>query len=177
MYGRGRRSDYKLVCTTRFHKFWVESKKEWIDAIDLEPGMVLRLRSGKLAKITGVKLVEIEAAEDTYNLVVEGEHNYFVGHDRVLVHNGHEAGPPPRRGRAPIGDDGHPIELHHDGQRADSELKELTRTDHRLGENYEKNHSNTGQQSSEIDRTEFNKTRREYWKEQWDSGRWNTPEC
>ena len=42
--------------------------------------MVLRLRS--------VKLVEIEAAEDTYNLVVEGEHNYFVGHERVLVHNG-----------------------------------------------------------------------------------------
>jgi hypothetical protein len=70
-------------------------------------------------------------------------------------------------GRAPIGKDGNPVELHHDGQRADSPLKEMTPEDHRLGENFKKNHPNTGQQPSQIDRSKFNTDKEKYWKEKY----------
>lgn len=81
--------------------------------------------------------------------------------------------PPGKRGNAPIGDDGHPVELHHDGQAQDSPLDEMTRTEHRGKGNFTKNHPNTGQQPSQIDRVKFNQERREYWQREWDSGRFN----
>jgi len=51
-----------------------------------------------------------------------------------------------RNGRAPIGEDGHPMELHHlrplsrGGTNDFRNLRPMTRTDHRLGENYGLNH-------------------------------------
>jgi RHS repeat-associated protein len=65
--------------------------------------------------------------------------------------------------RAPIGTDGHSVELHHDGQKADSPLKEMTRTEHRGGANFKKNHPNTGQKPSQINRTQFKRTRADHW--------------
>jgi hypothetical protein len=53
-----------------------------------------------------------------------------------------------KNGRAPIGPDGHPLELHHKvplaegGTNAFDNLKILTRTEHRLGPNYKQNHPN-----------------------------------
>ncbi|NJL75159.1 MAG: hypothetical protein HC892_09110 [Saprospiraceae bacterium] len=78
---------------------------------------------------------------------------------------------PEKRGNAPIGEDGHPIELHHRNQTSDGPIDEMTRQDHRGGENYKKNHSNTGQDKSQINREQFNKQRLEHWKKEWDSGR------
>ncbi len=52
-----------------------------------------------------------------------------------------------RAGRAPVGADGFPMELHHiqplsrGGSNETSNLQEMTRTDHRLGGNYRVNHS------------------------------------
>ncbi len=46
--------------------------------------------------------------------------------------------PPSGRGRAPVGDDGHPVELHHNEQLPGTPKTEMTRTDHRLGENFSK---------------------------------------
>jgi hypothetical protein len=69
-------------------------------------------------------------------------------------------------GKAPTGKDGHPVELHHEGQQADGELKAMTQTDHRRGGNFKKNHSNTGQQKSQINRAEFAKQRKQFWKDQ-----------
>jgi len=69
-------------------------------------------------------------------------------------------------GKAPTGTDGHPVELHHDGQKADSPLKPMTRTDHRLGGNFKKNHPNTGQQKSQISPSQRNKQRQQFWKDQ-----------
>ncbi|MBN4055075.1 hypothetical protein JYT15_01050, partial [Acidimicrobium ferrooxidans] len=80
-------------------------------------------------------------------------------------------GPPKKRGRPPKGSDGHSVELHHRGQRADSQLDEMTRTDHRLGSNFKKNHPNTGKKPSKIDRKEFAKDRKKHWQREWDSGR------
>ena len=69
-----------------------------------------------------------------------------------------------QEGKAPIGNDGKSVELHHDGQTQNGPVKEMTQTDHRGGDNFAKNHSNTGQQPSQIDRKAAAKTRREHWK-------------
>jgi RHS repeat-associated protein len=52
------------------------------------------------------------------------------------------------KGKGPIGPDGKPMELHHDkplaegGDNSVDNLKPMSRTDHRLGENYKANHPN-----------------------------------
>ncbi|MQP30270.1 hypothetical protein GEO21_22560 [Sphingobacterium faecium] len=81
--------------------------------------------------------------------------------------------PPSKRGNAPVGDDSKPVELNHRDQTPDGPLDEMTRQDHRGGENYKKNHSNTGSEPSKIDRKEFRKQREGHWKQQWDTGRWD----
>ncbi len=43
-------------------------------------------------------------------------------------------------GRAPIGPDGYPIELHHVDRTPEGGVTPMSRTDHRLGDNYKKNH-------------------------------------
>jgi hypothetical protein len=45
-----------------------------------------------------------------------------------------------KKGSAPVGSDGHPMELHHPGGEPNATLVPMTATDHRLGDNYEKNH-------------------------------------
>jgi RHS repeat-associated protein len=45
-----------------------------------------------------------------------------------------------RLGKAPVGADGHPMELHHVDGTPSGSLDKKTRTDHRLGDNYLKNH-------------------------------------
>ena len=82
-----------------------------------------------------------------------------------------ELTPPDKRGRAPKGKDGYPIELHHRGQSQDGPLDEMTRTQHRGVGNFKKNHSNVGTEKSKINRNESNRERREYWKKYWDNGR------
>ncbi len=79
--------------------------------------------------------------------------------------------PPEKRGDAPIGTDGHPIEIHHEGQDPNGPFTEKTRTDHRLGDNYKKNHENTGQEPSRVDRKDFRRQTKNYWQRQWDEGR------
>jgi len=51
----------------------------------------------------------------------------------------------------------------------------MTRTDHRLGENFKKNHPNTGQKPSKIDRKQFDKDRRAYWKQEYENNKQQTP--
>ena len=81
--------------------------------------------------------------------------------------------PPPSRGSTPIGSDNKPVELHHRGQAPDSPLDEMTSTDHRGAGNFKKNHANTGQEPSQIDRKTWRNDQRNYWKNEWDSGRFD----
>ena len=81
--------------------------------------------------------------------------------------------PPLERGRTPTGEDGNPVELHHREQTPDGPIDEMTRKEHRGGENYKKNHENTGQEKSKIDRGDFKKVRENHWRKEWDSGRWD----
>jgi hypothetical protein len=72
-------------------------------------------------------------------------------------------GPPPKRGNAPIGTDGHPIEIHHvDGP--NGPFREVTKTQHAS--------LPTKQKLTRAERDLFNSARRDYWRRQWDSGRW-----
>lgn len=65
-------------------------------------------------------------------------------------------------GRAPLDKDGRPIELHHIGQKSDSPLAELTGSEHRGKGNDNILHDK--QKESEINRQDFDKERRCYWK-------------
>jgi hypothetical protein len=47
----------------------------------------------------------------------------------------------------------------------------MTRTDHRGKGNFGSNHPNTGREASKIDRKEWLKAVRDYWKREWDKGR------
>lgn len=79
---------------------------------------------------------------------------------------------PPKRGDAPLSvDDGKPVEIHHVDQNPDGPFVELSRTDHRGKGNFKDNHPNTGQEPSKIDRREWRRMVDEYWREEWDRGR------
>ncbi len=82
---------------------------------------------------------------------------------------------PKKRGDAPIGSDGKPVELHHKDQSLGnkSPRDEMTMTDHRGKGNFKKNHPNTGQKPSTVDRAESSKQHKEHWKDEWDSGRFD----
>jgi hypothetical protein len=65
-------------------------------------------------------------------------------------------------GLAPLDAEGRPIELHHIGQKHDSPLAELTRDEHRGKGNDNVLHNKL--KESEINREDFDKERKEYWK-------------
>jgi uncharacterized protein RhaS with RHS repeats len=44
------------------------------------------------------------------------------------------------KGKAPTGPDGHPMELHHKDRTMTGGVEPMSRTEHRLGENFKKNH-------------------------------------
>jgi len=71
-----------------------------------------------------------------------------------------------KQGKPPIGTDGKKVELHHAGQTTNSPLVEMTQTQHRGRGNYARNHQNTGQQPSEVNRREAAKARQQHWKNQ-----------
>lgn len=67
-----------------------------------------------------------------------------------------------QNGLAPVGPDGHSINLHHTIQSADSPLAEVTRTFHQ--QNSSVIHINPNTIPSGIDRSAFNTFRSNYWK-------------
>lgn len=80
--------------------------------------------------------------------------------------------PPEKKGNAPVSNqDGKPVEIHHEGQNPNGPFHEMSQTDHRVGDNYKKNHPDFDQ-PSQVDRKEFNKQKKDYWQGEWDNGRW-----
>ena len=77
----------ETIKSTRKHPFWVQSENRWVDAVDLKAGMDVRLLTGQTAAIVSTFVHELQNPETTYNFEVEVQHNYFVGHAHVLVHN------------------------------------------------------------------------------------------
>ena len=66
------------------------------------------------------------------------------------------------QGLAPIGTDGKSVNIHHIDQTDNGPVMEITATEHQ--QNYSKLHTNIGQAPSKINRSKFNKWRREYRK-------------
>jgi RHS repeat-associated protein len=164
-----------------------EMPGRWVEARDLNMGDELLLRDGRIVPIEALR---VEAFDDlVYNFEVAELHCYTVGRNNVLVHNNcpcpAEAprvtkkiprdklkAKPKERGRAPIGEDNKPVELHHTDQTQGnaSPRVEMTQEQHRGKGNYKRNHSNTGQEASTVDRAESSAQHRAYWENQWDNG-------
>jgi filamentous hemagglutinin len=66
------------------------------------------------------------------------------------------------RGRAPIGPDGNPIELHHTIQSEPGRVAEVTSSFHSA--NHSALHINPSTTPSGVDRPAFNRWKKNYWK-------------
>lgn len=91
--------DGTTIDATDRHPFWVKSRSEWVDAIDLRAGDVLVAADGDRVVIAGVAVSDLDVI--AYNLTVADLHTYHVSSVDVLVHN---TGP-----GCEIGPDGWPI--------------------------------------------------------------------
>ena len=68
-------------------------------------------------------------------------------------------------GHPPTGTDGHPVEIHHAEQDPNGERVMMTRTDHRLGDSFKRNHPNTGARRGAIDHgAAWQKEKQQRWK-------------
>ncbi len=178
------RESKEVLQPTATHRLYSLDRQDWVATEDLRPGERLLGRAGA---VTIEENVAKPGTERVYNIEVETEHSYLVGELGIMSHNvgpcvkgpsdvtplsnDELLAPPAERGQAPIGSDGHPVEIHHEGQDPYGAASEMTRTDHRLGDAYGENHANTGDSPSQINRAEFAQWKRGYWKAQWDSGR------
>ena len=174
-----------VIKATSDHPFYIGGR--WLRVAELKVGDSVKLFDGSNLVIEQITVVP--GRTTVYNFEVEDYHTYYVGDRKVLVHNSDcptlNGGKridntqikyaPDKRGNAPIGEDGHPIELHHTDQSAgnSSPLNEMTRTDHRLGDNYRQNHTNTGGSESTVDRNEFKSIKRKHFTSEFEKGSYN----
>lgn len=76
--------------------------------------------------------------------------------------------PPSKPGNAPtFKKDGTPVEIHHDGQKRIGPFKEMHQKDHRMGDNYKKNHPDGQKPLTKEERKEFNNAKKDYWKSEY----------
>ena len=74
-----------IGCTPN-HPFWSETREDYVQAIELEPGEEVWTA---IFGVVPVESVTVRPESDrVYNLEVQGEHVYQVGESGVLVHNG-----------------------------------------------------------------------------------------
>ena len=79
----------EIIKATRMHPFWVNDRSEWVPAYQLKSGEKLTTLDGGLKAIRNIEVYSIPEIDFTYNIVVRDLHNYFVGSNQILVHNGH----------------------------------------------------------------------------------------
>ncbi|WP_269630897.1 Ig-like domain repeat protein [Pelomonas sp. BJYL3] len=145
------------------------TKNGWKDAARLTTQDDILTRPGDWRALIDLQRFDAGIAP-VFNIELGTAHAYFVGIQAFIVHNAivctqkiprDELKPPKKRGNAPIGSDGHPVELHHTGPNT---VEELTRTEHRGAGNFKDKHP----EWINPDRKEFDKDRKKYWKEEWD---------
>ena len=74
------------IKATEKHPFYVEGKG-WVVASELNCGDIVIREDGSKAKVESVKTEKLEKEIEVYNFEVEDFHTYFVGENRILVHN------------------------------------------------------------------------------------------
>ena len=72
--------------STKGHNYY-EKTKGWVEACQLKVGDILIDGDGNEKEIQDVQLKQQTQEIIVYNFEVEKNHNYFVGEDRILVHN------------------------------------------------------------------------------------------
>ncbi len=93
-------ADGSTIDATDRHPFWVESRRAWVDAIDLEPGDTLVAAAAD--RLTVERLGISEQDLTAFNLTIAGLHTYYVvpagaavgPGASVLVHNAGSEGNP-----------------------------------------------------------------------------------
>ena len=80
----------EIIPATRNHRFWEGSRRKWTAARDLKAGMVARQVDSRSEQISSIDVRQVPL-QSTFNLTVDGCHNYYVGNLGVLVHNAGEA--------------------------------------------------------------------------------------
>lgn len=70
---------------TANHPFWSADREEFVHAVDLFPGEMLRSHDGRAMLL--ISLSPLPGVHRVYNVEVDGEHVYYVGSAGVLVHN------------------------------------------------------------------------------------------
>lgn len=73
-----------------------------------------------------------------------------------------------QKGRAPLDDNGNPIQLHHIGQHTDSPLAELTFEEHRCNGNDTILHDKTIETEAHAEGNNWDNERQDYWKDRFD---------
>ncbi|MFI6910043.1 LamG-like jellyroll fold domain-containing protein [Nonomuraea sp. NPDC050394] len=83
----GSQPQSSTITATDAHPFWAADSREWVDAVDLQPGTWLRSSTGAWLQVQSVE--RWTAPQQVYNLSVKGIHAYHVGVGdvNVLVHN------------------------------------------------------------------------------------------
>lgn len=71
--------------TTASHSFWSEDQQDFVAAADLHRGERLLLADGTTRRLES--LTKRPELTTVYNIEVNAQHTYYVGHDGVLVHN------------------------------------------------------------------------------------------
>jgi len=75
----------EIIYVTEEHPFYVIGKG-WIKAKDITVNDECKSYNGKTAlKVLSIR--KLTEKNEVYNLEVDGNHNYFVGKFRILVHN------------------------------------------------------------------------------------------
>ena len=78
---------------------------------------------------------------------------------------------PPKRGSAPLDENGDPVELHHRDQNPDGPIDELSWQPHRGKGNHSVNHPSP---ESDVDHgSDWSTWKKKKWREDWDEGRFN----
>jgi autotransporter-associated beta strand protein len=98
-----RLSSGEVLEPTPPHRFYSETRQDWVAAGELRVGECLRTASGQAVSVESVAL---KAGEHrVYNLEVEQEHQFYVGEAGVLVHNAY---PGMAEGEVPLGTEFNP---------------------------------------------------------------------
>ena len=76
----------EIIKSTERHEYYVLDKG-WVKSYDLKVGDILSSTTKGRLKIKNIVIKTYDKPVNTYNLTVEGNHNYLVTEYEVLVHN------------------------------------------------------------------------------------------
>ncbi|MCI3938387.1 DUF4280 domain-containing protein [Chryseobacterium aahli] len=82
----------EFIRVTPEHRFFCND--EWIEAGNLKAGDLLHLKGGDYTTVISIET--LPHYEKVYNFDIEGNENYYVTEDGILVHNGYQRGRLPK---------------------------------------------------------------------------------